>query len=69
MNRRPSASSPGHKRFAAAWLTIALPILAVWDFYTLLTTTDVLVLQQFRPADEVAHYYAASKTLTLVTFV
>ena len=29
----------------------------------------MLVLQQFRPADEVAHYFAASKTLTLVTFV
>ena len=41
----------------------------MWGFYTLLTTTDVLVLQQFRPADEVAHYYAAAKTLTLVTFV
>ena len=52
-----------------AWLATSLPILMVWGFYTLLTTTDVLVLQQFRPADEVAHYYAASKTLTLVTFV
>jgi O-antigen/teichoic acid export membrane protein len=44
-------------------------MIAVWGIYTLLTTTDVLVLQQFRPSDEVAHYYAASKTLTLVTFV
>ena len=44
-------------------------MIAVWGIYTALTTTDVLVLQQFRPADEVAHYYAASKTLTLVTFV
>ena len=52
-----------------AWFTTSLPMFAVWGLYTLLTTTDVLVLQQFRPADEVAHYYAASKTLTLVTFV
>ena len=60
----------GPKRYEVrAWLTISLPILAVWGFYTLLTTTDVLVLQQFRPADEVAHYFAAAKTLTLVTFV
>jgi O-antigen/teichoic acid export membrane protein len=44
-------------------------MIAVWGFYTLLTTTDVLVLRQFRPAEEVAHYYAAAKTLTLVTFV
>jgi O-antigen/teichoic acid export membrane protein len=60
----------GPKRYEVrAWLTVSLPILLVWGFYTLLTTTDVLVLQQFRPADEVAHYFAASKTLTLVTFV
>ena len=44
-------------------------MIAVWGIYTLLTTTDVLVLQLFRPSDEVAHYYAASKTMTLVTFV
>jgi len=41
----------------------------VWGFYTLLTYTDVLVLSQFRPNEEVAHYYAASKTLALVAFV
>jgi O-antigen/teichoic acid export membrane protein len=52
-----------------AWFSTSLPMIAVWGIYTALTTTDVLVLQQFRPADEVAHYYAASKTLTLVTFV
>ena len=34
-----------------------------------LTYTDVLVLQHFRPADEVAHYYAAAKTLALVAFI
>ena len=32
----------------------------------LLTYTDVLVLRQFRPPEEVAHYYAAAKTLALV---
>ena len=35
----------------------------------LLTYTDVLVLRQFRPPEEVAHYYAAAKTLALVTFI
>ena len=38
-------------------------------FYMLLTYTDVLVLRQFRPPEEVAHYYAAAKTLALVTFI
>jgi len=29
----------------------------------------VLVLKQFRPGDEVAYYYAAAKTLALVSFI
>jgi O-antigen/teichoic acid export membrane protein len=37
--------------------------------YTLLTSTDVLVLKQFRPPQEVAHYYAAAKTLALVSII
>jgi O-antigen/teichoic acid export membrane protein len=45
------------------WLGTALPIILVWSFYTLLTFTDVIVLQQFRAPEEVGVYYAASKTL------
>jgi O-antigen/teichoic acid export membrane protein len=51
------------------WFIVSLPLMAVWGVYTLLTTTDVLVLQLFRPSDEVAHYYAVSKTLTIVAMV
>ncbi|HDL16880.1 MAG TPA: lipopolysaccharide biosynthesis protein [Rhizobiales bacterium] len=51
------------------WFATSLPILMVWGFYTLLTYTDILVLRQFRPPEEVAIYYAASKTLALVAFV
>ena len=51
------------------WLATALPIVFVWGLYTLLTSTDVLVLKQFRSAEEVAHYYAAAKTLALVSIV
>ena len=71
LNRKLAATvEPGPKSYdVKAWIATALPLIMVWGCYTLLTTTDVLVLQQFRPADEVAHYYAASKTLTLVTFV
>ena len=49
------------------WINTALPIILVWGMYTLLTSTDVLVLKQFRPAEEVAHYYAAAKTLALIS--
>lgn len=61
---------PGPKVYdVRVWLTTSLPIIIVWGLYTLLIYTDVLVLKQFRPADEVAHYYAASKTLALVSIV
>src|SRR5262249_51051879 len=61
---------PGPKTYeAVTWLLTAIPIFMVEGFYFLLTYTDVLVLQQFRSPEEVAIYYAAAKTLALVTFV
>ena len=51
------------------WLLTALPILMVEGFYSLLAYTDILVLQHFRPPEEVAVYYAAAKTLALVSFI
>ncbi len=51
------------------WLGTSLPVFLVWSMYTLLTSTDVLVLKMFRPAQEVAHYYAAAKTLALVSII
>jgi O-antigen/teichoic acid export membrane protein len=51
------------------WLGTSLPIILVWGMYTLLTSTDILVLKQFRPAEEVAYYYAAAKTLALMSII
>jgi O-antigen/teichoic acid export membrane protein len=51
------------------WFKVSLPILMVEGFYVLLTSTDILVLQQFRNPDDVAIYYAAAKTLALIAFV
>jgi O-antigen/teichoic acid export membrane protein len=51
------------------WLLTALPILMVDGFFSLLAYTDVIVLQHFRPPNEVAVYYAAVKTLALVSFI
>jgi O-antigen/teichoic acid export membrane protein len=51
------------------WLKVSLPIFLVEGFYALLSYTDILVLQQYRPPDEVAVYYAAFKTLALVSFI
>ena len=61
---------PGRKTFEMkVWLNTALPIVLVWGMYTLLTSTDVLVLKVFHPAAEVAHYYAAAKTLALISII
>jgi len=71
VNRRLAKRiEPGPKAYDfRVWLTTALPILMVEGFYSLLAYTDVLVLQHFRSPTEVAIYYAAAKTLALVSFI
>jgi len=60
----------GPKQFALGeWLRTAAPIVLVWGMYTLLTSTDVLVLKHFRPAEDVGHYFAAAKILALVSII
>jgi O-antigen/teichoic acid export membrane protein len=53
----------------AVWIGTALPIFLVEGFYFLLAYTDVLVLDLFAGPDDVAVYYAATKTLAIVAFV
>jgi O-antigen/teichoic acid export membrane protein len=61
---------PGPRTYEAiTWFRIALPIFLVEGFYFLLTYTDILVLQLFVDPTQVATYYAATKTLSLVAFV
>jgi O-antigen/teichoic acid export membrane protein len=71
LNRRLSREIAGGPRVTEvrAWFAVSLPMLLVGGFYLLLTHADILVLQQFRPPDDVATYYAASKTIALVSFV
>jgi O-antigen/teichoic acid export membrane protein len=71
LNRRlASKVAPGPRAYAVGtWLATAAPIFVVEAFYLLLTYSDVIVLQQFRPADEVAVYYAAAKSMALVAFI
>ena len=71
LNRRlKTVVDNGPKAYAVpAWLMTAMPIFVVEGFYLLLTYSDVIVLKQFRPPNEVAIYYAAAKTLSLVAFI
>ncbi|HTV37840.1 MAG TPA: lipopolysaccharide biosynthesis protein [Xanthobacteraceae bacterium] len=60
----------GPKAYAVrSWLATSAPIFVVEAFYLLLTYADVIVLQFFRPPNEVGIYYAAAKTMALVAFI
>ena len=71
LNRKLAREVPpgpkSHER--KTWLSVSLPILMVEGFYLLLTNTDIVMLQHFRTPADVAVYYAAAKTLVLITFV
>ncbi|MCW5701812.1 MAG: flippase [Bradyrhizobium sp.] len=71
LNRRLAHHvEPGARTYdVRGWLAVSLPILLVESFYLLLSYTDVLVLQQFRPSEEVGIYFAVVKTLALVSFI
>jgi O-antigen/teichoic acid export membrane protein len=71
LNRRLRASvEAGPKIYDfRGWLAVSLPILMVEGFYLLLSYMDVLLLQQFRPSEEVGVYFAVVKTLALVSFI
>jgi O-antigen/teichoic acid export membrane protein len=51
------------------WTGIALPIFIVEGFFLLLTNIDIIVVGYFMEPDQVAVYFAAAKTLTLVHMV
>ena len=71
LNRRLGGHiEPGPRAYDfRGWLAVSLPILLVESFYLLLSYTDVLVLQQYRPSEEVGIYFAVIKTLALVSFI
>ena len=52
-----------------AWLAIALPLLGISLSELVLQNADVLVLSRVLPPSEVAVYFAAAKTMSLVMFV
>jgi O-antigen/teichoic acid export membrane protein len=71
LNRRLTGTvNGGTRRYAMqSWLGTAAPIFVVEGFYLLLSYSDIIVLQQYRPANDVATYYAAAKTLAVVAFI
>ncbi len=51
------------------WFSTAFPIFMIDGLYLMFLYMDVLVLNAFRPPEDVAVYFAALKTLSLVAFV
>lgn len=52
-----------------AWIASSLPLLAIAGAELALQNTDVMVLSRFAPPAEVAMYFAAAKTMSLMMFV
>lgn len=60
----------GPRRYETGrWFRTALPIFMVDGFYFLLTYVDILVLQLFVNPAQIGIYYAATKTLVVISFV
>lgn len=51
------------------WIGIALPIFILEGFFNLLTNVDILIVGHFMEPDQVAIYFAAVRTLSLVHFI
>jgi O-antigen/teichoic acid export membrane protein len=62
--------APGPRAYdVRGWFKVSLPIMMVEGLFLLLSYVDVLVLQQFRPPEEVGVYFAVVKTMALVSFI
>ena len=61
---------PGTREYALGeWIRVSMPIFFVVGFFMLLSNTDVLVMKIFRPSIDVAMYFAAMKTTSLISFI
>jgi len=68
--RLPRVIPPGpRKTETVKWIRISLPIFMAEGFFILLTGSDIVIVSQFLPPEEVAVYFAAVKTLAIIHFV
>lgn len=71
MQRRLSQTVPrAAPRYAyAKWFGISLPLLVGGVCEIVIQNADVLLLNLFRPSEEIGHYFAAAKTTGLALFI
>ena len=54
--------APGPRQYHLhEWLSVSLPVIAVWAFFQLLAYTDVIVLRHFRPAEDVGAVFRSGQ--------
>ncbi|VAV87557.1 Thiamin-phosphate pyrophosphorylase [hydrothermal vent metagenome] len=51
------------------WLKVSLPVIAIESFAMLMTNMDILLLDLFVTPAEIAVYFAAARTISLMAFV
>lgn len=61
---------PGPRSYALAdWVRLSLPLLMIDGFTLLMLNLDVLLLNLFEPPDQIGIYFAAARTISLISFV
>lgn len=69
LSRKVAAGREMSRWHAGHWLAVSLPMVMVDGHYLLVSYMDLLVLDLFVSAEEVARYFAAVKIIALVWFV
>jgi O-antigen/teichoic acid export membrane protein len=71
LQRQLNARVPAgpHRYVLKLWIGVSLPLLMVEGLLQLLSSADVIMVSFWQPPEQVAIYFAASKTLAMVHFV
>jgi O-antigen/teichoic acid export membrane protein len=69
-HRQNRTLTPGPRSYAlSAWMRLSLPLLLIDGLTLLMLNLDVLILNLFTGPEDVAIYFAAARTISLVSFV
>jgi O-antigen/teichoic acid export membrane protein len=59
----------GHGFDAGLWIKASLPLLLLDGFALLMLNLDIVILELFVPPEEIGKYFAAVRTISLVSFI
>lgn len=66
--RKAVPSGPRAYKFGF-WLKVSLPVIAIESFALMMTNMDILLLDLYVKPDQIAIYFAAARTIALISFV